>query len=111
MAFFFEATDGTETHTVGLIGGIGFASVFKDYLREFDLPMDMQERMVDTIAKMRKESADISLGNHPYQNGTLEKRQYMIEHPGENPFVDPTVWDEVLDALEVRLKSFMELGY
>lgn len=111
MAFFFNATDGDVTYSVGCIGGVGFNSLYKEFLLEYGLPLDMQERMASTICKMRKEWADISLGNHPNQNGTVEKRQYMMEHPGENPFIDPLVWTEVLDALDTRLRSFRTLGY
>ena len=111
IAFFFDASDGNSTHSVGYIGGLGFLSLYKKFLKEYGLPADMQEQMKNTILLMRKESPDITLGNHPNHNGTIEKREFMILHPGNNPFIDTTVWKEMLDALEARLKDFQVKGY
>ena len=111
MAFFFNATDGNTAYSVGCIGGLGFNSLYKEFLRKYELPLDMKEKLANTIHKMRTEQVEITLGNHPNQNGTIEKRQYMLEHPGENPFINSAVWNEVLDALDAKLRSFQELGY
>ncbi len=111
MAFFFPVQEEDRTYEVGYLGGIGFLPLYKAFLKKYDLPMDMQERMRDTIRKMRSEHPNITLGNHPNHNGTLEKRAYMLEHPGENPFKDSTVWTEMLDQLEARLNDFQEKGY
>jgi hypothetical protein len=35
----------------------------------------------------------------------------MLEHPGENPFLDAGVWMEMLDQLEARLDDFQAKGY
>lgn len=111
MAFFFQAADGVRTKQVGYIGGIGFLTLYKAYLEKYHLPMDMQEQMLHTVKKLRSERADITLGNHPNHNGTIEKRQYMIDHPGENPFCDDTVWVELLDAIDTRMADFQVRGY
>ncbi len=111
MAFFFDVKEGDRTYSVGYLGGLGFLSLYRAFLKKYDLPGDMQERMRDTIARMRTEHPDITLGNHPNHNGTLEKRAYMLEHPGENPFLDAGVWMEMLDQLEARLDDFQAKGY
>ena len=111
MAFFFPVRERDRTYEVGYLGGIGFLPLYKAFLKKYDLPMDMQERMRDTIGRMRAERPDITLGNHPNHNGTLEKRAYMLSHPGENPFQDGSVWPEMLDQLEARLNDFQARGY
>ena len=35
----------------------------------------------------------------------------MIDHPGENPFINPNGWDIFLNALEARRQDFERLGY
>ena len=111
MAFFFPVREQDRAYEVGYLGGIGFLPLYKAFLKKYDLPMDMQERMRDTIGRMRAERPDITLGNHPNHNGTLEKRAYMLSHPGENPFQDGSVWPEMLDQLEARLNDFQARGY
>jgi metallo-beta-lactamase class B len=51
------------------------------------------------------------LGNHPAQNRTLEKRQWMLDHPGENDFLDPQAWPQFLEAQEERLRAFQLKDY
>ena len=65
----------------------------------------------ETIQKLLPQKVDITLGNHPNQNNTLGKRQYMLEHPGINPFVDPEGWPVMLRVLEEKRQIFEELGY
>ncbi|MBQ3866877.1 MAG: MBL fold metallo-hydrolase [Clostridia bacterium] len=111
MAFFFNVRDEGKDLEAGYLGGIGFLPLYRAFLKKYDLPGDMQERMRATIGRMREEHPDITLGNHPNHNGTLEKRDYMLSHPGKNPFKDGTVWTEMLDQLEARLNDFQEKGY
>lgn len=111
MAFFFDVTDGKKTLRAGYLGGAGFLTVYKEFCREYDLPMDLPQRMGDTIKKLWPEQVDIVLGNHPGQNATLEKRAWMLEHPEENPFIDPDGWHAFLDNQEKRRLDFIEKGY
>ncbi len=111
MAFFFDAVDGEETKKVAYLGGVGFLSVYKEYCREYGLPENKTELLKTSIEKLRGEKADIFLGNHPNHNCTLEKRQWMIEHPGSDPFINPEGWSIFLDALEARRADFERLGY
>ena len=111
LAFFFDVAEGDRRYSVGYFGGIGFLSLYRDFLKKYDLPMDMPDRLQDTIRRLRSEHPDITLGNHPNHNGTLEKRAYMLAHPGENPFKDATVWSELLDKLEELLDDFQQKGY
>lgn len=111
MSFFFDVFDGSRTLRAGYFGGTGMLTVYKDYCRKFDLPLDKCQRMKETIQKLRLEQVDIMLGNHPAQNRTLEKRAYMLENPGENPFLDSEAWLEFLTALEERRQDFEAKGY
>ena len=65
----------------------------------------------EVVEKLRPEQVDITLGNHPAQNNTLEKRQWMLDHPGENPFIDETGWHYFLSLLKSRFTELIELNY
>ena len=111
MAFFFHATAGETARYVGYWGGVGFLTVYGGFCRDYGLPVGKHLRMAESIQKLRQEPVELMLGNHPPQNCTLEKRTWMWEHPGENPFVNPAGWTEFLDTVETRLAEFVALGY
>lgn len=111
MSFFFKATDGKKERNVGYFGGVGFLTLYKEYLAQYRLEPNMVEILKDTVCRLKKYPVDIFLGNHPNHNCTLEKRQYMMENPGKNPFINPEGWQIFLDAVEARRTDFQKLGY
>jgi len=111
MAFFFEVEDGTERKQVGYWGGVGFFTIHQAYLKKYDLPLDLKYRLGETIIKLRKESPDITIGNHPANNKTVERYYYMCKNPSENPFVDSSVWQEQLDVMQLKLDDFIAKNY
>ena len=111
MTFFFDVTDGEKTLRAGYFGGAGLLTVYKDYCRKFDLPLNKSQMLADTLQKLKAYHVDVMLGNHPPQNRTLEKRQWMLDHPGENDFLDPDAWLQFLEAQEERLRDFQSKDY
>lgn len=111
MSFFFDVTDGEQTLRAGYFGGVGLLTANRAYNRHFGLPEDLPEQMLRTVEKLWLEPVDITLGNHPAQNNTLEKRQWMLDHPGENPFLTPEAWHELLALVRERYTELIELGY
>lgn len=111
MSFFFDVTDGEKTLRAGYFGGAGLLTVYKDYCKKFGLPLNKCQLLKETLQKLSAYHVDIMLGNHPAQNRTLEKRQWMLDHPGGNDFIDPTAWPEFLKAQEQRRQDFEAKGY
>lgn len=111
MAFFFDVTDGWEKKQVGYWGGIGFLTVHRAHLIKYGLPLDMRDRLGKTIEKLRREHPDITIGNHPANNKTPERYEYMLQNPSENPFVDRSVWQEQLDVMQAKLDYFISQDY
>lgn len=107
MAFFFEI-GGKMAATWG---GIGLSSMYADKCRKYGLPVGKAQTTLQTIEKLRGETVEINLGNHLAQNCTKEKRQWMLEHPEDNPFVNFEAWPAMLDAVEKAVKEFIRLGY
>lgn len=111
MAFFFDAIDGTIKKKVGYWGGVGFFTIHKAHLLKYGLPLDLRDRLGETIIRLRKEHADITIGNHPANNKTIERYHYMREHPYDNPFIDGAVWNEQLDIMQTKLDDFIAKDY
>ncbi len=111
MTFLFDVTEKGESLRVGLFGGVGFLTLYKEYLSKYGQPMDLPLQLLHSIDRLKGERVDIVLGNHPQQNGTLEKREYQLSHPGENPFVDRNEWMEFLEELRENTERFISLGY
>ena len=107
MAFFFEVGG----KIAGTWGGTGMTSLLGQWCRELGLPAKKAQAMLESVQKLRKEQVEINLGNHPPQNCTLEKRQWMLEHPQENPFINESAWPAMLDAVEQRVREMIEKGY
>ena len=111
MAFFFNVSDGIVNKEVGYWGGVGFFTIHKAYLIKYGLPLDLRERLGETIIKLRKEHPEITIGNHPANNKTVERYYYMCKNPLENPFIDSSVWQEQLDVMQIKLNDFIEKNY
>lgn len=111
LSFFFDVSDGQQTLRVGYLGGAGFLTMYKAYCAWYLLPQTKNECMKQTIEKLWNEKVDITLGNHPGQNNTLGKRQYMLENPGTNPFINPACWQIFLGKLKENCAEFDRLDY
>ena len=111
MTFFFDAVEDGKPLRVGYLGGAGLLTVYKDFCKKFDLPLNKSQMLRNTLHMLKGYHMDIMLGNHPSQNRTLEKRQWMLDHPGENDFLDPSAWPEFLAAQLTRLDDFDAKGY
>jgi len=106
LSFFFDVTYDGKTYKAGLFGGAGTNALKLPYMCYFNTPLDCPEQMLKSIEKLRKETVNIHLGNHPGNNQTLEKRQRQIDEGG-NPFIDNNSWENFLNSIEERTKSII----
>ena len=102
MSFFFNVTDQGKTYLAGLYGGAGVAALRLPYALHFKLPHDMAQRMIASLDRVEAEPVTVHLGNHPYNNHTLEKREKQLKEGG-NPFIDPASWPSFVE--DIRQKS------
>lgn len=105
VALFFNIINSGETLRAGYYGGFGFNTLSDDYLTEIgDTGFRMRETYLRSLDKVRNEKVDVFLGNHTFNNRTLEKRAAMLESPtAPNPFIDPTEWPAYLDSMRDEL--------
>lgn len=102
MSYFFSVTDGGNTYLAGQYGGAGVAALRLPYMLHYQLPLDMPQRMLASLERVKDEPVAIHLGNHPYNSNTFEKRKRQRVEGG-NPFVDTTTWPAFI--ADVRRKS------
>ena len=102
MSFFFNVTDNGKTYLAGEFGGAGVAALTLPYVLHYQLPHDMAQRMITSLDSIKDEPVVVHLGNHPYNNHTLEKRACQLKEGG-NPFIDPASWKEFVE--DIRQKS------
>ena len=111
LSFFFDVSDGEKVYRVGYWGGTGVLTMYKAYCSWYHLPQNKCEAMLETIAKLRKEHVDISIGNHWGQCAMGAKRKIMQENPDANPYIDETYWNQFLDATKENCEEMIRLGY
>lgn len=102
MSFFFDVTDNAKTYLAGQFGGAGINALKLPFMLHYELPLDMPQRMVDSMDRIKDEPVAVHLGNHPYNSHTLEKRARQLKEGG-NPFVDTASWPEFV--ADIRKKS------
>ena len=98
FSFFFDTIERGRILRAGLPGGRGLSSLSGDYLSHYGLPVTCRESYLASIRKLRSRQVDITLGEHPDQNGTFHKLAGMTEEC--NPFVDKGEWLVTLASLE-----------
>ena len=102
MSFFFDVTDGGATYLAGMFGGAGVDALRLPFVLHYQLPLDMAQRMLVSLDRIKDEPVAVHLGNHPHNNHTLEKRARQLKEGG-NPFVDIESWSKLME--DVRQKS------
>lgn len=102
MSFFFHVTDQENTYLAGQFGGAGVTALKLPYVLHDQLPLDMAQKMVASLERIKDMPVAVHLGNHPYNNHTLEKRERQLQEGG-NPFIDTGSWKEFLE--DIRQKS------
>jgi metallo-beta-lactamase class B len=108
IACFFDVTDGKETKRAGYYGGFGFNTLTKDYLQDIgDTKYTMRQVYLSSLDKVKDEPVDIFLGNHANNNNIVEKREYQLQHPDTNPYIDPGEWRTYLEEKKNALLAFM----
>lgn len=103
LSFFFDVTYEGKTYTVGAFGGAGVNAISLPYICHYNSPSDSPQIMLDSLEMLKAEKVDIQLGNHPYNNHTLEKREKQLSEGG-NPFIAPNDWQEFLCDMKKKVE-------
>ncbi|MBR5439349.1 MAG: MBL fold metallo-hydrolase [Clostridia bacterium] len=107
-SFFFDVFDGAKTYKVGYFGGVGFLTLYNDFLKKYNQPLSLRSDFLNTLNSLKGIKVDITLGNHPVHNHTLEKLDKMLKNAGDNPFINASEWDENLEILKEQYLEFIK---
>lgn len=86
MSFFFDAIDGERRLRCGMFGGAGLNTLESKYLTRHNLSTKCRHDYLASVDRMCEEDIDIFLGNHVWNNATLEKLEHLRK-TGENRFI------------------------
>lgn len=107
MSYIFDVSDGRETYTAGLHGGMGLNTMCREFLDKYGLSHECREQFLDAMERLKKESVDIFLGNHMQHNHT-EDKYYAKLNGCEKAFIVPGEWQENAKQASLAVKRMME---
>lgn len=99
VSFFLDVEEDGKTYTAAMFGGAGVNQLKKDFMREWEVSYLMRSKFFDSIERLLERKVDVMIGNHSWQNHTLEKREQQLAGVTPNPFIDPTEWETYLKKL------------
>ena len=98
ISFFFNTTENGKTYRVGMFGGAG-ANTLKSGAFDFE---NCRQAYKHSLQRLKQEKVDVFIGNHVWNNDTLNKSKILFE-TGKNTFIDDTLWGKFLDFCLERL--------
>ena len=107
LSLFFDVTYEGETYLAGTYGGAGINAITLPYIFRNGRCADCPQQMLSSIDKVWDEPVVVHLGNHPYNNHTLEKREKQIAEGG-NPFIAPDSWHNFLNELKTKINTIIK---
>lgn len=106
-SFVFDVTDENgKKYTCAMHGGAGLNTVNKKYLTENNLPLSIQQEFLDQFIKMREFKVDITLPSHTNQVGIVDL--IPEDRMDYTPFIDSSIWQELMDERIERVKKMIE---
>ncbi len=98
VSIFFETEENGKKYRLGMFGGAG-ANTLKQGAFDYE---GCQEDYRNSLNRLRKEKVDVFIGNHTWNNDTVEKGK-RLQETGVNEFIDGDIWFKFLDFCEERL--------
>ena len=98
VSFFMDVVEDGQTYRAAMFGGSGINQLKKDFMNSWKVPYLCRGQFFDSTERLMKIPVDVMIGNHTWQNHTLEKGE-MMKDATVNPFIDPTEWEAYLKKL------------
>lgn len=108
FSFFWDVPgENGETVRAGTMGGLGFNTLEKAYIRKYRLEGEAWRGALSrSLARCREEKVDLFIGNHVWNNDTPGKYERLRQ--GErDAFVDPGEWLRFLDDSQEKYENFL----
>ena len=102
VSFFMDVVEDGKTYRAAMFGGAGVKQLRKDFMHEWKVPYLCRGLFFSSVERLLQEKVDVMIGNHSWQNHTLEKRDKMAGAT-INPFIEPLEWETYLKRLHASL--------
>ncbi|MBO4323696.1 MAG: MBL fold metallo-hydrolase, partial [Clostridia bacterium] len=89
VSFFLDVIEDGKTYRAAMFGGSGTKQLRKDFMTGWRVPYLCRGLFFDSVERLLKRKVDVMIGNHTWQNHTLEKYEQM-QGAKVNPVIDPT---------------------
>ena len=106
VSFFLDVTEDGVTYRAAMFGGAGVNQLRRDYMNRRDVPYLCRGLFFDSVERLLGERVDVMIGNHTWQNKTLQKYEKMATAE-VNPFIKPNEWGVYLRSLAASLERVM----
>ena len=106
MSFFFNVEYKGKTYLAGMHGGVGSNTMKKEFLEKYNLPASCRTDFLEGIDKVIDKNVEIFLGNHTWNNQTVEKSKALT--PDFNPFINKNEWKQFLNECKNKVLTLME---
>ena len=108
MSYFFDTVSGGKTYHVGMFGGAGANTLVSTVPTAYP---NCRQEYLDSIERLLKIHVDVFIGNHCWNNNTLEKAKILAEGK-ENPFIDNNEeWTRFLNFCKKRCMELPEFKW
>lgn len=102
VSFFLDVVEDNQVYHSAMFGGSGVNQLKKDFMNDWKVPYLCRGLFFDSAERLLTRKVDVMIGNHTWQNHTLEKYEKMQEG-GKNPFIEPLEWNAYLTRLHTQL--------
>ncbi len=107
VSFFLNVTENGQVYRAAMFGGAGVRQLRKDFMNKWKVPYICRGFFFDSVERLLSRKVDVMLGNHTWQNHTLEKGE-KVKSSIINPFIDTSEWEKFLTGLYDSLKKIIE---
>lgn len=102
VSFFLDVEENGQVYKAAMFGGSGVNQLKKAFMDDREVPYRCRGLFFDSVERLLQRKVDVMIGNHSWQNRTLEKYEKM-QSATINPFIDPLEWGVYLTKLRDKL--------
>ena len=106
VSFFMDVVEDGKAYPAAMFGGSGVNQLKKAFMNNWQVPYLCRGLFFDSVERLLERRVDVMIGNHSWQNHTLEKRDKMKDAV-INPFIEPLEWEAYLKKLHAALTRVM----
>lgn len=102
VSFFMDVVENGQVYKAAMFGGSGVKQLRKDFMNTWKVPYLCRGLFFDSVERLLQRKVDVMIGNHTWQNHTLEKAE-KLQTSTINPFIEPLEWERYLKRLHASL--------